>query len=217
MERSNLDDHLGDDELVARAADGDRSVLNELFRRHSGRLERMVRVQLDDRLRGRVDATDIVQDAFLEATRRLDEYLANPPLPFFLWLRQITGEKLIDTHRRHQAQKRDSGRDISVLAGDHATIESLTAHLVGQLTPPSQAAMRFEVQQQVRDALEQLDPVDREVLLLRHFEQLSTTECAAVLNIGESGASSRYVRALQRLRTVLNKYFGPSVSVNEVE
>ena len=208
-----MDNHLTDDEILARASDGDRSVLNELFQSHSARLERMVRVRLNDRLRGRIDAADIVQEAFLEATRRLNEYLADRPLPFFLWLRQITCEKLIDTHRRHQAQKRDAGRDIAVQADNSAASESLAARLVGHLTSPSHAVMRIEIQKQVQEALEQLDAVDREVLLLRHFEQLSTTECATVLSIGASGASSRYVRALKRLQSVLTKFPGLNDSV----
>lgn len=208
-----MDDQLSDEELLAQAADGDRSALSTLFKRHSGRLERMVRVRLNDRLRGRVDATDIVQEAFLETTRRLNDYLADPPLPFFLWLRQITGEKLIDTHRRHLAQKRDAGRDIAVYADNSSASEFLAARLVGHLTSPSHAAVRGEIQQQVQDALDQLDAIDREVLLLRHFEQLSTTECAAVLDIGASGASSRYVRALKRLQTVLQKLPGLTDSV----
>lgn len=208
-----MDDQLTDDEMLAQAANGDRSALSSLFKRHSGRLERMVRVRLNDRLRGRVDAVNIVQEAFLEATRRLNEYLANPPLPFFLWPSQITGEKLIDSHRRHLAQKRDAGRDIAVHADNSSASGFLAARLVGHLTSPSQAAARGEIQQQVQDALDQLDPMDREVLLLRHFEQLSTTECAAVLNIGASGASSRYVRALKRLQTVFQQFPGLTDSV----
>ena len=155
-----------------------------------------------------------MQEAFLEATRRLDEYLADPPLPFFLWLRQITGEKLIDVHRRHLAQKRDAGRDIAVHADNSSASEFLAAQLVGHLTSPSQAAARGEIQKQVQDALDRLDSTDREVLLLRHFEQLNTTECAAVLNIGASGASSRYVRALKRLQSVLKQFPGLTGSVD---
>lgn len=209
MELSHVDDHLTDDELIGRASGGDQSALSELFRRNSGRLERMVRLRLNERLRGRVDAADIVQDALLEATRRLEEYLASPPLPFFLWLRQITGEKLIDVHRRHHAQKRDAGRDVAIHASFNASAsESLAARLVGHLTSPSQAVMREEVRQQVHDALEQIDSMDREVLILRHFEQLSTSECATVLNIGASGASSRYVRALKKLQVILKQIPG---------
>ena len=163
-------------------------------------------MRLNERVRSRIDAADIVQEAFLEATRRLEDYLADPPLPFFLWLRHIAGEKLIDAHRRQQAQKRDAGREIH--EDNSSASESLAARLVGHLTSPSQAAMRVEVQKQVQDALEQLDAVDREVLLLRHFEQLSTTECATVLGIGASGASSRYVRALLRLQSVLKHFPG---------
>ncbi len=210
MDPSESIEHISDEALIERAAAGDRSVLSELFERHSDRLRRMVRIRLNDRLRGRIDELDIVQDACLEATRRLDEYLADPAMPFFLWLRHITGEKLIDAHRRHLlAQKRDATREVPVHGVDSAvSCDSIAARLVGHLTSPSQAALREELRVVVQNALEQLDPMDREVLVLRHFEQLNTNECAAVLNIGASGASSRYVRALRRLQTVLAKVPG---------
>ena len=194
-------------ELLRRAADGDRDALSEALSVHRDRLKRMVRLRLDRRLQGRVDESDVVQDALLDASRRLSEYVVDPAVPFFLWLRHITGRKLVDIHRRHLgADKRDAALEISLHgASPAASSASLAARLVGRLTSPSQAATRAELQLRVREALETLDPVDREVLALRHYEQLSNVEVAAVLGIGKSTASSRYLRALKKVKDLLDE------------
>ena len=194
-------------ELLQRAADGDQKALAELLTPYRSRLKRMVKIRLNQRLQGRVDASDIIQEALLEASQRLREYLDGPRMPFFLWLRHLAGQKLIDVHRRHLgAQKRDvESGSVPPARGPWpvASSASLAEQLLGRLTSPSQAAIKAELRLRVQEALNSLEPLDREVLALRHFEQLSTAETAAALGIGSSAASSRYVRALKRLKNVL--------------
>ena len=193
-------------ELLARAAAGDQTALTELFSRYRKRLKQMVRLRLNPRLQGRVDDSDVLQEAYLEAARRLPEYLADRPLPFFLWLRHLTGEKLIDAHRRHLgARMRDAAQEVSLHRGPMpaASSASLAAQLLGRLTSPSQAAVKAETRLRVQEVLNRMDPLDREVLALRHFEQLSNAEVAETLGLNESTASSRYLRALKRLKDEL--------------
>jgi|SRR5579872_6013866 len=198
-------------QLLARAAAGDREALDDLFARHQERLWRMVRLRLNRRLQGRVDETDVVQEAFVEASRRLGEFLDNPQAPFFLWLRQLTLFKLSDVHRTHfGATMRDANRDVSIYSGamPEGTSESLAAQLLATLTSPSQAAVRIEKQMRVQEALDKLSPVDREILTLRHLEELSNLEAAQVLGMSPSGTTARHVRALKRLRALLEEMPG---------
>ncbi len=194
--------------LLTRAAGGDQAALNELFGRYRERLKRMVRLRLNRRLAGRVDDSDVLQEAFLEASRKLGDYLKDRPLPFFLWLRHLTGQKLIEVHRRHLgAEMRDAGREVSLHRGalPAANSMSLAAQLLGRLTSPSQAAVKAEMRIKLQHALNNLDPDDREILALRHFEQLSNVEAAQVLEIETSAASKRYLRALARLQKILRE------------
>jgi len=196
-------------DLLQRAAKGDQQALNELFDRHRSRLKKMVRLRLNRRLQGRVDDSDILQDACLEAARRLPDYLADPQAPFFLWLRRITGDKLLEVHRNHLGtQKRDAELEVSLHRGPlpAANSVSLAAHLLGRLTSPSQAAVKAETRLQLQEALNSLDPLDREILALRHFEQLTNAETAAELGLETSAASKRYIRALARLQKVLRQF-----------
>jgi RNA polymerase sigma-70 factor, ECF subfamily len=194
-------------ELLGQAAAGDEAAMTQLFTRYRKRLKQMVRLRLNRRLQGRIDESDILQEAFLEASKRLPEYLAKKPLPFFLWLRHITGEKLIDAHRRHLGAKiRDAGQEVSLHRGPMpaASSASLAAQLLGHLTSPSQAAIKAETRLRVQELLNSMDPLDREILTLRHFEQLSNPEVAQTLGLNESTASSRYLRALKRLKDELS-------------
>ncbi len=198
-------------DLLARAAAGDQTAVTELFSLYRKRLKQMIRLRLNRRLQGRVDESDILQDAFLEAARRLPDYLTNRPLPFFLWLRHITGEKLIDSHRRHLgAQMRDAAQEVSLHRGPMpgASSGSLAAWLLGRLTSPSQAAIKAETRLRVQEVLNGMDSVDREILALRHFEQLTNAEAALTLEMNESSCSSRYLRALKRLKDELSQYPG---------
>ena len=192
--------------LVARAAVGDGTALVELFERYQGRLEQMVRLRLDRRLQGRLDPADVLQEVYLDLARRLPEYAADPSLPFYLWLRLLTGQKLVDLHRHHLGAKmRDAGLEVSLHRGElpWASSESLAELLLGRLTSPSRAAIRAETQLLVQQALDKMDPIDREVLVLRHFELLGNEETATVLGIKPSAASNRHLRALKRLKEIL--------------
>jgi RNA polymerase sigma-70 factor (ECF subfamily) len=192
--------------LLERGAAGDRSALAELFERHRGRLEQTVRLRLDRRLQGRLDPADVLQEAYLDLARRFPEYIARPTLPFYLWLRLLTGQKLVDLHRQHLGAKmRDAGLEVSVHRGalPGASTASLAEHLLGRLTPPSRAAIRAETRRRVQEALNAMNPMDREVLVLRHFEMLSNEETAQVLGIKPSAASNRHLRALRRFKEIL--------------
>lgn len=198
-------------ELLQRAAAGDQTAVNRLFGLHSERLRWMVQLRLNRRLRGRVDPSDVVQDAYLETCKRLPQYLEAPRVPFFLWLRQITATQLLAVHRLHLGtRKRDAGREVSLArAGWPRADSSALAHeLVGTITSPSGASARAESQAVVQQALETMNPTDREVLVLRHFEMLSNEEVAQVLGLTKTAASNRYVRALRRLTGILEAYPG---------
>ena len=194
-------------DLLPLVAAGDEPAAHELYSRYAGRLKRMVRLRLSRRLQGRVGDSDVLQEAYLDVARRLPEYARDPKLPFFLWVRHLTGLKLVEIHRRHLGtQARDADREIALHRGalPEADSVSLAAQLLGQLTTPSQAAVRAELRLLVQDALAAMDPVDREVLALKHFEQLSTGEIAQVLGLSRAGAGSRYLRAIKRLREILS-------------
>ena len=199
------------DDLLRRAKDGDGQARAELFARYRERLRRMIHLRLDRRLTGRVDASDILQDVYLEVGHRMASGGADPDLPFFLWLRLVTGQKLTDLHRRHLgARMRDAGMEISLHRGamPAASSASLAAQLLGTMTSATQAAVRAEHRLIVQEALNGMDPIDREVLTLRHFEHLGNDETALVLGLSKSAASNRYVRALRRLKEILSSIPG---------
>jgi RNA polymerase sigma-70 factor (ECF subfamily) len=193
------------EELLGAARNGDEGALAVLVESHRGRLERMVRLRMGRRLQGRIDPADVVQEAYLAVRGKFPKYSADPHLPFFLWLRLEVGQKLADLHRFHLAtQMRDAGQEVSLHQGalPQVTSLSLAEHLLGKLTTASRAAMRVELKLRVQEALNSMDPHDREVLILRHFEELSNAETAQVLGIKASAAVNRYVRALKRLKDV---------------
>lgn len=192
--------------LIDRARAGDISAWGVLMERYRERLRRMVALRLDRRLQGRVDASDVIQEGYADAAGRLEEYARDPAMPFFLWLRFLVGQRLAEQHRRHLgAQAREAGRDISLYrrAMPETTTAALAAQLLGKHTSPSQAAIRAERKVRLQEALNSLDPIDREVLALRHYEQMSNGEAAAVLGLDKSAASKRYARALVRLKDIL--------------
>ena len=193
--------------LLRRAAQGDQAAWGALLVRSRGRLRRMVALRLDRRLQGRVDPSDIIQEAYIDASARLADYARQPDMPFFLWLRFLTGQRLLRVHRQHLgAEMRDVAREVSLYRGalPAATSAALAAQLLGRDTRPSEAAVRAERSIRLQEALNSMDPLDREVLALRHFEQLTNGEAARVLGLQESAAAKRYVRALTRLRLILD-------------
>jgi RNA polymerase sigma-70 factor (ECF subfamily) len=192
--------------LLQRAAAGDQQSMGMLFDCHRDRLRRMVSLRLDQRLQGRIDASDVIQETFLDASAGLVGYMQNPAMPFYLWLRFLTGIRLAKLHRHHLGtQMRDAAREISIYRGalPETSSAALAAQLIGHETRPSEAAMRAELKIRLQEALNSLDRLDREVLALRHFEQLSSAEAAQVLGIKESAERQRYVRALEKLREIL--------------
>jgi RNA polymerase sigma-70 factor (ECF subfamily) len=213
MDPSSTGNSAETDRLLLQAAQGDAQQWGALLERHRQRLRRMVALRLDQRLQGRLDASDVIQEAFLEASERLAEYVRQPTMPFFLWLRFLTGQKVLLMHRQHLGtHMRDVGREVSLYRGalPEASSAALAAQLVGHDTRPSEAAIRAERKIRLQEALNSMDPIDREVLALRHFEQLNNAEVAQVLDLQESAASKRYLRALKKLKGILTDPTGRS-------
>jgi RNA polymerase sigma-70 factor (ECF subfamily) len=204
------DSQVSDKDAVdlLRQSAADPHVLGQVWGRYRARLRRLVRLRLDRRLQGRIDPSDVLQEAFLDFQARAQEYATKPDMPFFLWLRFLTGQRLQLLHRHHLgAQMRDAGREVSLHRGamPQATSVSLAAQLLGRFTSVTQAVQRAEMQLILQEAINAMDPLDREILALRHFEELSNEETAQVLGIKASAASSRHIRALKRLRDVLRQ------------
>jgi RNA polymerase sigma-70 factor, ECF subfamily len=194
------------DEMLKQARGGEADAVERLLQAHRDPLRHAIGLRLDPALAGRVDASDVVQDVLLEASQRLTDYLRNPAMPFQLWLRHIARDHVIDAHRRHrQAQRRSLDREQPLVpAGlaDHSSIE-LAAQLADQEPTPATAAIRHELQRRLHTAVAGLDEHDREIILMRHSEQMSNQDVAAALGLSEAAASMRYLRALRRLRTLL--------------
>jgi RNA polymerase sigma-70 factor (ECF subfamily) len=194
------------DVLLDRAAAGDDLARQRLLEQHRQRLKRMVAVRLDRRLAARLDASDVVQEALAEAARRFDDYLRERPLPYYPWLRRLAWDRIDKAHRRHTAGRRSVRREAARLPEESAL--ELAARLAASASGPSQAAVRRELRQRVRAALDRLSPADREVLALRFLERLTTAEAAAVLEITPGAVRVRMMRALERLREWLGNGSG---------
>ena len=198
--------------LFDRLRTGDDQALGELFMLHRERLWRMLFVRLDRRLASRIAPDDVLQEAYLDAAARIHEYLADQAVPLYVWLRFLTIQRMQMIQRNHLgAQMRDVSREAAPPnRAPFASAESMAGHLVSRMTSPSQAAIRQELQQRLRCALDEMDPLDREVLALRHFEDLGNNEVAEVLGITKDAASKRHMRALKRLKEI---YTEPGSSV----
>lgn len=201
-----MTDVSGDADLRGRLRRGDPEALAELFSRHRQRLWRIVKFRLHRRLSDRIDPDDVLQEGYLAADARMAHYDADSGLSPFVWLRMIVNQTLVDIHRRHLGAKmRDAGREVAIHGCRYpqATSASLAVQLAGSLTSPSRAAIRAERFSAIQQAIESMDALDREVLALRHFEELTNAEIAEVLGIQEKAASIRYVRAIRRLKAIL--------------
>jgi len=199
-------DNSVDAVLIERLATGDTDALADAFDRYRPKLWRMVRFRMDPRLATRVDPDDVLQESYLNAASRVRHYLSDTSRSLFVWFRLIVGQTLVDVHRRHlKAEKRDAHRD--VLLGEvrypQAPSVSLAAELIGSITSPSHAVARDEVQQQLENAISSMTEIEQEIIALRHFEHLSNSEVAEVLDIRPTAASNRYVRAISRLKDIL--------------
>lgn len=195
--------------LLDAARGGDADAVNKLLDKHRGSVRRLVEMRLDRKVQRRVDVSDVVQDVMIEANGRLDKYLDDPSMAFHLWLRQIAWDRIIDTYRRHRVSaKRSMDREqpASVPAGaNHSTIE-LAVQLCDPGLTPAAAATQRELADQVESVIELLSDQDREIILMRHYEHLSNLEIAQVLNLNPPAASMRYLRALRRLRELLEEH-----------
>jgi RNA polymerase sigma-70 factor (ECF subfamily) len=207
-DRLDSDTPPGDDTLalVGRIAAGDAAAVDLLLTRHRARLRHMVKVRLDDRIAARVDPSDVVQEALFDAARRLPDYALAPPLPFYPWLRQIAWDRLADLHKRHlRVQKRSVRREEPLLAlSDRSAIE-LARRLIDPRPGPTGRLLRREQRQRVQAAVARLDAADREILVLRHLEQMPVAEIAALMNISEGAVKMRRLRAVERLRALLDE------------
>jgi RNA polymerase sigma-70 factor, ECF subfamily len=188
-----------------RVRDGDRDALALLYSTQRERLRRWVELRLDHRLQGRLSPSDVVQEVYLAAEGRLDHFRGLPDMPFTVWVRLLANQRLIEVHRRHLGAKaRDAGREVALATvGAAGSTANLAARFAADLTSPSQAAIRHEAEDLLTRTIDSLDPLDREVLTLRHFDELTNDEVAQFLGIPKGTASKRYIRALGRLRSIL--------------
>jgi RNA polymerase sigma-70 factor, ECF subfamily len=191
------------DRLLREAARGDEASLRTLLERHRERLRRMVALRLDSRLSARVDASDVVQEALIDAARKLVDYERDRPLPFYPWLHRLTAERLAVVHRKHRRGARNVGREQPAFARPDDSARLLVDYLVDSDTTPGHDLVREERRQRVRDGLKRLPPPDREILVMRYLEDLTFPEIAAILEIGESAAKMRHLWAIERIRSVL--------------
>ena len=194
-------------ELLAGAGKGESSAVNQLLDRHREALRNMVKARMDQKLARRVDASDVVQDVLLEASQRLKDYITDPKLPFGLWLRQMAQDRIIDLHRRHRVARRrslDREQQAGPPPGDKSSLE-LAAQLRDPELTPAAATLRKELHQRFVEAIDRLEDEDREILLMRHFEQLTNSETAELLGLSQPAAGMRHLRALRRLREVLGE------------
>lgn len=194
--------------LLQQAGTGAPRAIGALLERYRGALRAMVQARLDHKLARRIDASDVVQDVMWEASRRLTDYLANPQLPFQLWLRQIAQDQIIDMHRRHRVAARrslDREQPLHVPGLGEQSSLNLAAQIVDPEITPAAQALRAELHQRFLLALNQLESDDRELLIMRHVEQLSNSEVAEILGVSQPAAGMRYLRALRRVREILGE------------
>ena len=202
-----MDNQEHQDSLVDQARNGDQNALANLFEANRDRLERMVRLRMNERVRPRVAVSDVLQEAYVDLAQQLGNYAKDPKLPFFLWLRRITGQRLAKVHRAHLGQEmRDVNKERRLNAGvPDASSVFMANQLAGRFTSVSQKAIRNENETRMQLAIEQLPETDREILAMRHVEQLTNSEIAIVLEIGASAATNRYVRAIRKLRDAIGE------------
>ncbi|MFK7817508.1 MAG: sigma-70 family RNA polymerase sigma factor [Planctomycetaceae bacterium] len=195
-------------QLLNGAEGGDTGAVNRLMNRHRDALRRLVRLRMDRALARRVDASDVVQDVMFEASRRLNDYLREPKMPFHLWLRQLAKDRIIDMHRRHrEAQRRSIDREQPLESPQFADRSSLNlaAQLKDHELTPAAENIRRELRSRFLTAMEDLSEDDRDIILMRHFEELGNSEVAEALGLSAAAAGMRYLRALRRLRAILGE------------
>lgn len=193
--------------LLDQVRQGDGLAINRLLERHREAIKQMIDRRMDRGVQRRVDASDIVQDVMLEANRRLGDYLANPTMPFQLWLRHMARDRLIDAHRRHRVAANrsvDREQQVAIVADDDRSQADVVGQVADRELTPAAAATWRELERRFAEAVEKLDEADRQIVLLRHFEHLSTAEAADALGLSKPAAGMRYLRAMRRLRVLLD-------------
>ena len=191
------------EDLLEQAAAGDARAGDRLLQRHRPRLREFVEVHLEPALRARLDASDVVQEAQIEAARRLPDFLRRRPMPFRLWLRKTAYERLLMLRRQHRgAARRSVGREAPL--PDRSSLV-LAQNLLAPNSSPSRRAEREEQARRVQEALARLAEADREVLLMRHYEDLPYEDIACILGIEPAAARKRHGRALVRLHKTLTE------------
>lgn len=194
------------EELINRARDGNSDAVEQLMDRHRDSLRQLIRMRLDRRIQTRVDVSDIVQDVLIEANRRLQTYLADPAMPFHLWVRHIARDRIIDAHRRHRGSARrstDREQSFAAPAGSDQSSVFLARELKASGKSPATEAIEKELARAVETAIADLDEMDAEVIIMRHYEQLTNQEVARALDLTEPAAGMRYIRAIRRLRDLM--------------
>jgi len=193
-------------ELLAQAKDGDDSAVNQLMDRHRNSLRQLIRLRLDAKIQRRVDVSDVVQDVLVEANRRLNKFIENPIMPFHLWLRQIAKDRIIDAHRRHRVSAKrsvDREQGMAIPRGQgHSSIQ-LASMLGDDRLTPAAAALQKEMAAKVEAAISRLSDKDCEIITMRHYEHLTNQEIGTILGLTEPAASMRYLRAVQRLKAMM--------------
>lgn len=192
-------------EEIEQLRSGGATALAELFSQYRPKLENMIGFRMDSRLAGRIDASDVLQEAYLKVAERVNSYLEAPNVSFYVWMRHVVYQTLIDQHRLHFRTKRGLGQEVRKKQSYNATTYSIVGRLVGDNTTPGRAIEREEEKEQLHLALDTMEQVDREVLALRHFEGLGNKQVAEILSISVTAASNRYVRAMTRLGEVMQK------------
>jgi RNA polymerase sigma-70 factor (ECF subfamily) len=190
------------------ARKGDAAAVNRLLDRHRDSLRRMVQARVFGAMARRVDASDVVQDALVEASRRLADYLKEPRMPFHAWLRALARDRLVDTLRRQLADKRDVGREELLAAVDRSG-DPVSRQIADSDLTPAALALKHEFQARFVAALNELPDEARDIVLMRHCEQLTNSEAAELLGLSEPAAGMRYLRALRQLKAILGD--GPSI------
>ena len=197
------------DDLLAKMRGGSEEALATVFAHYRERLRRIVRFRLDHRIAGRISDSDVLQETYIAAAQRLEHYRKQTEMPAFLWLRLVVGQQLVDLHRQHlQAEMRDVRKEVSLQPNEPSphTSMAIAAHLVGKMTAVSEIVARAERIERLESTLNKMDDFDREVIGLRHFEELSNVETAKVLKIETATASKRYVRAMARLAELMKEF-----------
>jgi RNA polymerase sigma-70 factor (ECF subfamily) len=191
-------------ELLDQARQGDAAAVDRLLTLHREPLRRMIALRLDPALARRLDASDVVQDVLLEASRRLHDYLRDPAMPFPLWLRHIAKDHVIDAHRRHRkAQRRSLDREQPMTGPSAPSSVQIMAQLFDQELTPASAAIQEEMRHRLEAAIASLEDHDRELIFMKLYENLSNQEVAAILGLSHAATSMRYLRAVRRLRAIL--------------